>query len=319
MKVTPVAAVVITAGAAMIAGTGDASARPAGGLASQLRCFGVTTWSSGPSGASQPRTISSCVSAGSAMVPAVRLAPGGQADPVAGYPTIGRLFFRISARGQVRAGGCTGTVLNGTRQQNRQLLVLTAAHCVQVAAGGAARTGYDGMFVPAWAPGKDPYGEWDVQRVLVDSRWITCKGTTSCAQDPIYDFAILVLRPRNGVGVGTAVGAADGWRVATPDTVPGSWIFGYPSAHPRLLLSRTTAKTVIENGAAYRVATTPHFTDGTSGGPWFSSYDQHAGTGIIYGDIGGYQEGGDHPTPSYTVFWQLDFAAVVAAAVRYEH
>jgi hypothetical protein len=247
-------------------------------------------------------------------VPAVRLAGG----PATGYPTVGRLFYQTNASGRVRTGSCTASVLNGTKAKNGELLVLTAAHCVKVAIGGVAHTDYGDVYVPGWAAGKDPYGEWSVQRVLVDSSWITCGKAKSCAQDPVYDFAILVLRRKDGMGVGTAVGAADGWRVAAPETIPGSWIFGYPSAHPRLLISRTTARTTVADGTASRVATTPGFTAGTSGGPWFSSYDQTTGAGVIYGDVGGFEEGGDHPTPSYSAFWKLSFAAVVAAAVRYE-
>jgi V8-like Glu-specific endopeptidase len=310
----PALAAAITAGAVMVAGAGDASAQPVSVPASHAQCFRVTAWSFDSGGPAQPRTISSCVPAGTTTVPAVRLAAGS----AAAYPTVGRLFYQSTASGRVRTGSCTGTVLNGTKAKNSELLVLTAAHCVKVAIGGVAHTDYGDMFVPGWAAGKDPYGEWSVRRALVDSSWITCSKAKFCAQDPVYDFAILVLSPKNGIGVGTAVGAADGWEVAAPDTIPGSWIFGYPSTHPRLLLSRTTARTVMEDGTAYRVATTPDFTAGTSGGPWFSSYDPTTGTGVIYGDVGGFEEGGDHPTPSYSAFWKLSFAAVVAAAVRYE-
>jgi V8-like Glu-specific endopeptidase len=296
-----------------VAGAGDASARQAAVPAVRVACFGVTSWAVSSSSFSRPDTSRSCVPENSTTVPPVRLGSG----PVTGYPTIGRLFYKTTATGQAHTGSCTATVLNGTKSKNNELLVLTAAHCVKIAIGGVVHTDYDGMFVPGWTATKDPYGEWAVQRVLVESQWITC-GKKSCAQDPVYDFAILVLKPDKGVGVGTAVGAADGWRVAGPLTIPGSSVFGYPSTRPRLLLSQTTSRTVKEKGVAYRVARTPDFTAGTSGGPWFSSYDQTAGDGVIYGNVGGYEEGGDLPTPSYSPFWELDFAAVVAVAVKYE-
>jgi hypothetical protein len=303
-------AVAVAVSTAIMAGTGNASARPASGVL----CFGVTTWSFGSGGPSRPETISSCVRTGPTMVPALRI----KTVQITGYPTIGRLFFKSRASGRERNGNCTATVLNGTSGKSRGLLVLTAGHCVRIAVAGVAHTDFGDEFVPGWEHGKFPHGEWSVQRVLVDSSWITCHGGRSCRQDPACDFAILVLRPRRGVSVTEAIGAADGWRVTAPSTVPGSWIFGYPSVNPRLLLSRTTARTVVEDGATYRVANTPQFTDGTSGGPWFSSYDRSAGTGIIYGEIGGYQEGGYHPTPSYSAFWGPNFAAVVAAAVKFE-
>ncbi len=316
LRVMVVAAAVfaVAASTAIIAGTGNASARTTGATASGVLCFGVTTWSFGSGGPSRPQTISSCVRTSPAMVPALRI----KTVQVTGYPTIGRLFFRSRATGSARNGNCTATVLNGTSGKSSGLLVLTAGHCVRIAVAGVAYTDYDDEFVPGWEHGKFPHGEWSVQRVLVDSSWITCHGRRTCRQDPTCDFAILVLRPRRGVSVTEAIGAADGWRVTAPSTVPGSWIFGYPSTRPRLLISKTTARTVVKDGATYRVASTPHFTDGTSGGPWFSSYDRSAGTGIIYGEISGYQEGGYRPTPSYSAFWGLNFAAVVAAAVKYE-
>ncbi|HUD39412.1 MAG TPA: hypothetical protein VMR14_21125 [Streptosporangiaceae bacterium] len=75
----PALAAAITAGAVMVAGTGDASARPVSVPASHAQCFGVTAWSFDSGGPAQPRTISSCVPAGTTTVPAVRLAAGSAA------------------------------------------------------------------------------------------------------------------------------------------------------------------------------------------------------------------------------------------------
>jgi hypothetical protein len=66
-----------------------------------------------------------------------------------------------------------------------------------------------------------------------------------------------------------------------------------------------------------RVARTPHFTGGTSDGPWLSACDQRTDTAFFMVISGGSKNSVDHPAPADSAFWELDFAAEVAAA-RYE-
>ena len=37
------------------------------------------------------------------------------------------------------------------------------------------------------------------------------------------------------------------------------------------------------------------FQGGTSGGPWIVGFNGHAGTGMVLGVTGGYEEGGNYP------------------------
>ena len=47
------------------------------------------------------------------------------------------------------------------------------------------------------------------------------------------------------------------------------------------------------------------FQDGTSGGPWIVGFNPQHGSGTVFGVIGGYEEGGDFPWASYSVYFSL--------------
>lgn len=45
------------------------------------------------------------------------------------------------------------------------------------------------------------------------------------------------------------------------------------------------------------------YRNGTSGGPWILDFNHVTGTGIVFGDIGGYEQGGSHPYLSYSPYY----------------
>jgi hypothetical protein len=45
------------------------------------------------------------------------------------------------------------------------------------------------------------------------------------------------------------------------------------------------------------------YTGGTSGSPWVTGFDPRTRSGTIVGVIGGYQEGGDSPSVSYSPYF----------------
>ena len=45
------------------------------------------------------------------------------------------------------------------------------------------------------------------------------------------------------------------------------------------------------------------YTGGTSGSPWVTRFDPRTRTGTIVGVIGGYQEGGDTPSASFSAYF----------------
>lgn len=245
-------------------------------------------------------------------------AAGTSAPAFAGYQSVGALFEDNNG---TLTPHCTASTISPPgaipNPQNFQLLILTSAHCVKwVSKGGVVHVATNLAFVPQFnSSGSDdqPFGLWTVSSAVTDSRWIAC--TIGCPQ---FDYAILVLTPNNGSQLGTIVGA-NGWSVSEPKTVRNAQVVGYPDANIRPLLAMTTVVTIRAGGQSYRRANyTPSFGNGTSGGPFFASYDTTAHVGVMFGDIGGYQQGGYHDSPSYSPKWTSAFAQLVATAFALE-
>ena len=235
----------------------------------------------------------------------------------AGYENVGELF---ETNGSTLTPHCTASTISPpsgvANPQGLQLLIMTSAHCVQWVSHGVAHPVTNLAFVPQFdSLGKNdqPFGLWVVNSFSVDVRWQRC--ASGC---PPYDYAILVLQPNNGIQLGQIVGA-NGWNLSEPRTVDSARLVGYPNAHIRPLLTFTKVVTVRESGQNYRRAnSTPSFTGGTSGGPFFASYDTKKHVGMLFGDIGGYQQGGYSASPSYSPDWTSAFAQLVATAFAAE-
>lgn len=240
----------------------------------------------------------------------VAAAPTSQA--VTDSPTVGKFFFKLASVGNLN---CTATAINDAAGNPKRALIVTAAHCFKGTRGGGTYTTNDWMFAPKWNHNQFPYGKWAVQDVFMDSRWVTCN-LLGCHENPRYDYAVVVLRPNNGHGVGYYTGQ-DGWNVNMPRT-QNVRIVGIPGNASSALVSITQATTVTVDGYLARKAATPGFGEGASGGPWFSSFNTTTQTGQLLGDTGGYHEGGPTDSPSYSSFWQSDFASLVATAAKHE-
>jgi hypothetical protein len=232
-----------------------------------------------------------------------------------GYPTVGK--FTYDADG-VLSLNCTATVLQGTAATNNEDLIVTAAHCIEGVADGVPYTSTDLAFSPMWHDNQDPYGTWTVNKVFLYN-WMNCRiPVIDCSTNPENDYAVIILNPQNGKGVGDITGA-NGWSVNQPDTVNNVAIAGIPGSSSDTLTTVANTTTVSESGNSYRMATTPGFTDGTSGGPWFKGFNATTGLGTLIGDIGGYEEGGPSSgSPSYSDYLTGNFTTLVAQAVAYE-
>jgi hypothetical protein len=233
-----------------------------------------------------------------------------------GYPTIGKLTYKAD---DVLDLSCTATVINGTSATNNEELILTAAHCIEGTTDGIPYTSTDLAFSPMWNNGDAPYGTWTSKEVFLNSGWMHCPvPVVDCSTNPADDYAVIVLNPQNGEGVGDVTGA-DAWTDSAPAAVAGVTIAGIPSSATDTLTTVASTTTVTESGVSYRTASTPGYTDGTSGGPWLTNFDTSTGLGTLIGDIGGYEQGGPSSgTPSYSNVWNSAFATVVADAVAYE-
>jgi V8-like Glu-specific endopeptidase len=177
---------------------------------------------------------------------------------------------------------CTASVVDSP---GRDLLV-TAAHCVYW--HGYAR---DVSFVPGYADGQRPYGTWVPESTVVDPRWA---GYT----DPDLDVAFIVLQPLDGRNIQDVVG---GNRLALyPGYTMLVRVSGYPVDSGQVVTCVNWTTRQSQYQLKFACAGLP---DGTSGSPWLTGYDPATGTGTVAGLIGGYQQGGDSSSVSYSPYF----------------
>jgi V8-like Glu-specific endopeptidase len=216
--------------------------------------------------------------------------------PFSGVAAVGALFREDSA-GQLGQHFCTASVVSSPAGD----LALTAAHCVT--GGNALTAGGTLVFVPGYANGRAPYGIWRVTAVYTDAAW-------QSSQDPNDDFAFLrlALAP-DGVPIEDITGA---------ETLGTSWpahayvrVIGYPdgAAEPVWCENWTTSfspsQLQFDCGG---------YTDGTSGSPFLADASPSTGQGIVIGLIGGYHQGGDTPSVSYSAAFGAAMAALFKTA-----
>ena len=195
-------------------------------------------------------------------------------------PRVGALFSRSASGNHF----CTASVVASPGHD----LLITAAHCINGGKGGGYNQ--DIVFIPGYENGDEPFGVWTVSKLLVDQDWTT-------ASDPDYDVGFVVLNPNGGKNIQDVLGANEiAFNAGYPNLVR---VTGYPSSAdaPVTCLNRTsmqsTTQVRFDCGG---------FFGGTSGSPWVTDFDPRTRTGHIVGVIGGYQEGGDTDSISYSVY-----------------
>jgi V8-like Glu-specific endopeptidase len=199
-----------------------------------------------------------------------------------------QVALRVGALFEHDASGdhfCTASVVTSPGKD----LLVTAAHCINGGDGSGYQT--DIVFIPGYRDGATPYGIWTPQRLLVAPQWAN-------SADPDYDVGFVVLQPLNGENVERVLGANQlgddsGYQYLVRVT-------GYPSSGGTPITcmnwtSRQSATQLRFNCGGY--------TGGTSGSPWVTRFNPRSRTGTIVGVIGGYQEGGDTATTSYSAYF----------------
>jgi V8-like Glu-specific endopeptidase len=208
--------------------------------------------------------------------------PPGIPNPIhfSGVRTVGALFFTTGSQTHF----CTASVVDSATLN----LILTAAHCVY-------DTSYatNIAYVPEWHNGISPYGEWPVQSVVVAKGWTR-------SQDPSLDFAFLTVAPPTTRGLpiqlvtgGLRLGINVGYR-------HNIYVIGLNNTDSRPL-GCATKSFEFEPGQMEFYCNS--FWDGTSGGPWILHLNRTTGSGIVFGDIGGYEQGGDYAWTSYSDYY----------------
>ncbi|MGW0774684.1 peptidase [Streptomyces sp. NPDC002835] len=175
--------------------------------------------------------------------------------------TSGRVFFTF----QGRTASCSG---NSVTSQNGST-VMTAGHCVKYQ--GSWHT--DWVFVPGYDNGQAPYGRWSATRTLATQQW-------AASEDINYDVGAAVVAPQNGRTLAETVGA-QGLRF-NGGYNKAMYAFGFPAADPydgsKLIHCSGNSSKDFLFSQDHSLGC--NMTGGSSGGPWFESFDESTGTGL---------------------------------------
>jgi V8-like Glu-specific endopeptidase len=192
-------------------------------------------------------------------------------------PAVGALFGL--SPGGLGKHFCTASVVDSPHGD----LAITAAHCVTGERPGQI------AFVPGYHNGDEPYGVWLVTRVVVDTQW-------QRSQNPDHDVAFLVLRRQDGTtGVQDLTGGerlGTGWPAGIQVR-----LLGYPDWAQRPVACTSRARPFGRRQMRFDCG---GYTDGTSGGPFLARWDAKTGLGTVIGVIGGYEQGGNLASVSYS-------------------
>jgi hypothetical protein len=199
------------------------------------------------------------------------------AVPYAGAGAVGALVI-LDHNKITRPPFCTAAVVS-SRAGN---LLLTAAHCL-------GRVPLSVMaFVPGYqgVSGHFRYGLWRVIRQTFPAHWFP-NGNIK------RDFAFLTVRGNVQAKVGAeTLGASS----PAPASVQ---VIGYtPDGHP-VTCTRPPA-TIAVRGQRQLRFTCDGYVASASGAPFLVNVSAKTGNGTVIGVIGGYQQGGDTPSISYS-------------------
>jgi V8-like Glu-specific endopeptidase len=180
-------------------------------------------------------------------------------------------------------------------------LVITAAHCVYSAGNGPKS---DIAFVPGYHDGQSPYGQWSPARVVVAAAWQN-------SGDPDADVGFLVMNESaSGSSIQSVAGAAGiafdtgfGQRLTVP---------AYPIGSGTPVICSSPSKEFSPTQTEFDCGGYP---GGTSGAPFLAGADGTSGAhGTVVGVIGGYQEGGNTPSISYSAYFGSAIQALYQTA-----
>ncbi|MFI5803326.1 trypsin-like serine peptidase [Streptomyces sp. NPDC051561] len=208
--------------------------------------------------------------AGGATVSLPGAAPSAMAFPQKGgawtgggavVKTSGRVFFTYDGR----TASCSG---NSVTSQNKSTVV-TAGHCVKLK--NVWHTNW--VFVPAYNDGQTPYGTWTAAKTSATDQW-------AASEDINYDVGLAVVNSLNGQKLADVVGA-QGIQFNGGYNKP-MYAFGFPAASPYdgkklIYCSGNTTKDFLLS-KDHRMGC--NMTGGSSGGPWFNSFNESTGTGL---------------------------------------
>ena len=227
--------------------------------------------------------------------------PPGTPNPryFAGLRTVGALFFTTGTQNHF----CTASVVDSSAGD----LVLTAAHCVAYGNGVFAQ---NVVYVPKYHNGLEPYGAWPVREITVTSAWNT-------SGDINDDFAFLTVSPpaaAQATRVTQEIQAVTGGLrlgVNLPYDVRPAFVIGYNNTDNDPIICQTKSFEFTPTQIEFYCN---NYNDGTSGGPWIKDLDPLTGSGIVYGDIGGFEQGGNFPWQSFSPYYSTAISTLFQQA-----
>ncbi|WP_018350261.1 trypsin-like serine peptidase [Longispora albida] len=176
--------------------------------------------------------------------------------------TTGRVFFTMGDR----TASCSGSAVTSTNKST----VITAGHCVKYQ--GAWHTNW--VFVPGYDNGNRPYGTWAARSLKATPQWVASENIS-------YDIGAAVVSQLDGANLTDVVGG-QGIAFNQPKQ-QNMYAYGYPAAAPY-----DGSKLIYCSGKAFNewlgtgdLGLTCNMTGGASGGPWFLSFSESAGTGTL--------------------------------------
>ncbi|MEW2359990.1 peptidase [Spirillospora sp. NPDC029432] len=175
--------------------------------------------------------------------------------------TAGRVFFTY----QGRNASCSGDAVTSANRST----VITAGHCVKL--DGAWHTNW--VFVPGYKDGDRPHGTWTARQTLATPQW-------TATEDISYDVGAAVVNPLDGRRLVDAVGG-QGIAFNQPRRQT-MYAFGYPAAAPYdgSTLTYCSGRAINDPLLSSGIGLACDMTGGSSGGPWFLSFDEGTGSGI---------------------------------------
>ncbi|MEU8271741.1 serine protease, partial [Sphaerisporangium sp. NPDC049002] len=215
------------------------------------------------SGVRRPSAVPAS-SASGASAPGVNISGARWAAGGAVRRTTGRVFLTLRGLDYV----CSAS---SVRSRNLDVVV-TAGHCAKDGSGPWAE---NWTFVPAYEPGRQPYGVFTARRMLVPEPW-------SESGDDSYDVGMIAVNPSGGLHLNEAVGGQEiGFGVPRGGRAFG---FGFPADPPydgRHLIYCAGDLHHDPHGQTRDQGMRCDLTAGSSGGPWLSSFDPETGQGVV--------------------------------------
>jgi V8-like Glu-specific endopeptidase len=227
--------------------------------------------------------------------------PGQSADSRTAGTREGLRVGALFEHGATGNHFCTASVVSSAAKD----LLITAAHCIN---GGKGSSGYnsDIMFIPDYRDGQEPFGAWTPAKLLVAPQWAS-------SSDPDYDVGFVILEPYDGENIQQVLGAD---RIGTDLGYQYLvHVTGYPDSGNAPITCDNWTTRFSSTQLRWECS---GYTGGTSGSPWVTRFNDGSHTGTIVGVIGGYQQGGDTPSVSYSVRFGPAILALYQQAVADE-